>query len=57
MTTARHTDMPYMIEWAARWRGLQAGVTFAEGFLPAVGGQGWPFDGVPTRPAAIEEGE
>jgi LmbE family N-acetylglucosaminyl deacetylase len=57
MSTARHTDMPYMIEWAARWRGLQAGVEFAEGFLPAVEGAAWPFLGVSSRPVHIEEGE
>jgi LmbE family N-acetylglucosaminyl deacetylase len=32
MATARHTDMEYMIEWLGRWRGLQCGARYAEGF-------------------------
>lgn len=32
MTKARHTDMEYMIDWISRWRGLQSGLSRAEGF-------------------------
>lgn len=35
MSAARHTDMEYMIEWTGRWRGLQCGAGYAEGFAPA----------------------
>lgn len=32
MATYRHTDMEYLIEWIGRWRGLQCGARYAEGF-------------------------
>lgn len=41
MSTARHADMEYMIEWTGRWRGLQANVGYAEGFRSAVDSAGW----------------
>jgi LmbE family N-acetylglucosaminyl deacetylase len=39
MARYRHTDMEYIIEWMGRWRGLQCGARFAEGFrlAPSVG--------------------
>jgi N-acetylglucosamine malate deacetylase 1 len=46
MTTARHTDMEYMIEWTGRWRGLQAGTDYAEGFAPAISSADWFADQV-----------
>lgn len=49
MNAARHTDMTYMIEWTARWRGLQCGRPFAEGFTPAEPGSPW-FGGVQSLP-------
>src|SRR2546423_2670149 len=35
MSSYRHADMDYIIEWTGRWRGLQAGVRYAEAFRPA----------------------
>lgn len=32
MATYRHTDMEYIIEWCGRWRGLQCGAPYAEGY-------------------------
>jgi len=51
MTTARHADMEYMIEWTGRWRGLQAGAGYAEGFAPAVPSAGWLTSEVAAIPA------
>jgi N-acetylglucosamine malate deacetylase 1 len=51
MTTARHADMEYMIEWTGRWRGLQAGADYAEGFAPAVSSAGWFTSEVAAIPA------
>jgi len=35
MSSYRHTDLTYIIEWIGRWRGMQAGFPYAEGFAPA----------------------
>jgi N-acetylglucosamine malate deacetylase 1 len=32
MSSYRHSDMTYVIEWMGRWRGKQSGVAFAEVF-------------------------
>ncbi len=53
MSQARHTDMPYMIEWNARWRGLQAGVTYAEGFIAATEDD-WDIEGVASAPSVAK---
>jgi LmbE family N-acetylglucosaminyl deacetylase len=50
MSTARHADMEYMIEWTGRWRGLQASVAYAEGFRSAEPSAAWFAENV----AAIE---
>ncbi len=53
MSAARHTDMTYMIEWNARWRGLQSGLTLAEG-LAAAHGATWDVPGVASRSAMTD---
>jgi LmbE family N-acetylglucosaminyl deacetylase len=32
MSSYRHSDVRYLVEWVARWRGLQCQVPYAEGF-------------------------
>jgi N-acetylglucosamine malate deacetylase 1 len=34
MASYRHTDIEYLIEWLGRWRGLECGTRYAEGFRP-----------------------
>ena len=41
MSAARHADMEYMVDCTARWRGLQVGVEYAEGFAPAIPSTSW----------------
>jgi LmbE family N-acetylglucosaminyl deacetylase len=36
MASYRATDMEYLIEWLGRWRGLECGAPYAEGFRPDV---------------------
>lgn len=52
MNAARHTDMAYMIEWTARWRGLQSGLPLAEGLISATSAP-WPVPDVPVHPPLL----
>jgi LmbE family N-acetylglucosaminyl deacetylase len=47
MARYRHTDMEYIIEWMGRWRGLQCGARYAEGFRLA------PSIGRPEEPESL----